>query len=342
MALATQCHACGTVFRITTSQAAAKGGTVRCGECRFVFDALAALVREEDLRAGDASVSTPAAVVDPAAPVVGASDEARHRAVTATPDDVEAEPEIAAVPRPLDDLAPHPQPSPPAPVEPAPEAEPDSVRDAVFEEWHTTPGADLAPPPPAPDLTIERDPLAPAIDEETTLRSSLLAPEPPPRTRWRGERWLLAGLSVLAVVGLAAQAAYVWHDELAARWPQARPTLVAACGPLRCTVEPPIHDASVTIESTGLLAAAPATGTYVLTALLRNRDAIALRYPHLELTLTDTDDRAVLRRALRPEDYLPATSPRAAFPGESELAVRLTFEVSEVRFAGYRLEKLYP
>jgi predicted Zn finger-like uncharacterized protein len=35
----TRCPGCGTLFRVTTQQLAARGGTVRCGRCKTVFDA---------------------------------------------------------------------------------------------------------------------------------------------------------------------------------------------------------------------------------------------------------------------------------------------------------------
>lgn len=43
MALAARCPQCGTTFRVVSDQLKLKGGLVRCGECRQVFDALAHL-----------------------------------------------------------------------------------------------------------------------------------------------------------------------------------------------------------------------------------------------------------------------------------------------------------
>ena len=50
MSLITRCPACGTAFRVQTSQLAAHGGTVRCGKCSGVFNGVAALVEESDER----------------------------------------------------------------------------------------------------------------------------------------------------------------------------------------------------------------------------------------------------------------------------------------------------
>ena len=48
MSLITRCPACGTAFRVQTSQLAAQGGTVRCGKCDGVFNGVAALVDDGD------------------------------------------------------------------------------------------------------------------------------------------------------------------------------------------------------------------------------------------------------------------------------------------------------
>jgi predicted Zn finger-like uncharacterized protein len=50
MSLVTRCPACGTAFRVQTSQLAAHAGTVRCGKCGGVFNGVAALVEESDER----------------------------------------------------------------------------------------------------------------------------------------------------------------------------------------------------------------------------------------------------------------------------------------------------
>ncbi len=157
---------------------------------------------------------------------------------------------------------------------------------------------------------------------------------------------IVAGSSLLAAL-LAAQAAYLWRDELAARWSPSKPWLVAACRPLRCGVDFPAHPESITIESASIQTPSPTANLFTLTALLRNRDTIDLRYPYLTLVLTDVQDRPILRRALRPEDYLAsgrdvAATVRSGFAASSELPIRVTFELDGLRFAGYRLDRFYP
>src|SRR5215831_478914 len=40
----TRCPTCKTIFRVTSAQLAMRGGQVRCGHCRTVFDGVAALL----------------------------------------------------------------------------------------------------------------------------------------------------------------------------------------------------------------------------------------------------------------------------------------------------------
>ncbi len=346
MALATRCPACETVFRITTAQAAAKSGMVRCGECRHAFNSLDALVRVEDLDLLDAPQAVqPAAVAAPGAPTgSGASDTTR--VVIDLP---EVAHDDALADEFLEELAsPHHE-TVMAAFEPADEApEPQPPR----EWWLPAEGEVVLPPSMAP-TPVEPEPEPALADRRLDLEwqkelggtgPEFMRNEPALRVRRsRTERVILGVLSGLALLALLAQAAYHWRDELAARWPASRAALVAACGPLHCRVEPPAHPDAVTIESTGVNTSAPDSDLYVLTALLRNRDDVAVRYPSLMLTLTNTQDQAVLRRILRPEDYLPADRPAAAgFTAGSELPVRVTFELNELRFVGYRLDRFYP
>ena len=64
MALATRCPNCHALFRVAADQLKLRGGLVRCGACRHVFDATGTLSYIDD-----ASLSTSAHA---AAPAVGA------------------------------------------------------------------------------------------------------------------------------------------------------------------------------------------------------------------------------------------------------------------------------
>lgn len=315
MALATRCPACDTVFRISTAQAAAKGGNVRCGHCRHAFNSLDALVRVEDL---DVLDETSVALPDPPVTVVPVDK----------PAPVDAEP--VPVERPMSEWW-LPEPGERRAPRTASEIDPDLPTTGAGQRGD-----------PGPVLATDLDRPAPAIATSATF----MRPETPVEPAPPAVRWLFAGLALLALVVLLGQAAYLWRDELAVRWSPARPWLAAACVPLRCSVDYPAHLDAITIESAAVQPSG-APDVYVLTALLRNRDSIDIRYPHLELVLTDVQDRPILRRALRPEDYLSPDQQtnRPAPPGfaaGSELPVRVMFQLSDLRFTGYRLDRFYP
>ena len=357
MALATRCPACTTVFRISTAQAAAKGGMVRCGQCRNVFNSLDALVRVEDLE-----------VID--------------EVFAAGPPPTVAERSVP--PSPLDPRSrPVPTPEAPMPVRPleqpaefasftlpeeAPRVASDAAPAPVKSEWWLpepsrgdprpveTPSVAPEPALPMPtatspvDVSADRpDVREPVADDGIDDRSpGMLRPLEMPVAPAAASRWLFGVLALLAFLLLLGEGAYMGREELAARWSPARPWLIAACERLHCRVEAPAHLEAITIESASVAVLPANPDLYVLTALLRNRETIAIRHPHLELVLTDVQDRPILRRALRPEDYLPAgrtavAGPDAAgFPAESELSIRVMFELTDLRFAGYRLDRFYP
>ena len=406
MALATRCPACDTVFRISTMQAAAKGGMVRCGQCRNVFNSLDALVRVEDLEVIDevevGSHAEVAADRSSASAALGDSPSPAPALDTAAPppevDDVgaaatlPADAEPASTNDPVDAAAVDVQAVHRHGVEADRDAEsaahsqiePDpAVADDAFEATRFAASGSTEVPATGTDSPVTRewwlpDPADPAADPaadatasgsdagttdrrddagrllsgsrmdlEATGLDRGMSPAFMVETRpGRTGRWILAVLSLVAAVGLVAQLAFVWRDELAVRWPPARPWLTAACVPLRCRVGYPMHLDSITIESATVQTTGANLDVYALNALLRNRDAVDVRYPHLELVLTDLQDRPILRRALRPEDYLPAgrDADRGAsgFAAQSEQPIHVLFELGDLRFAGYRLDKFYP
>ena len=147
----------------------------------------------------------------------------------------------------------------------------------------------------------------------------------------------------LLLVALVAQAAFHWRDVLAAHFPAARPALSGACAAVGCVIRP-LHDvAGLSIEASDLQADPAHRGLLILSATLRNRAAWPLAYPHLELTLTDAQDQAVVRRALAPAEYAGGTVDLATgMPGNGEVAIKLFIDASATTQAGYRLYLFYP
>lgn len=191
---------------------------------------------------------------------------------------------------------------------------------------------------PAPRPRARAAGRAPEDDEPLPGFLEDQAPRPRYRVAW--------GLAALIALGLLlAQLAYYYRTELAVLVPQTRPFLAEGCRILECELRLPRRPDLLSIESSDLQADPRRAGLIVLNAVIRNRAPFAQEHPALELTLTDAGEKPVVRRVLRPEDYL-AAAPRETLalglaPG-TETVLRVHFDTGGVRATGYRLYLFYP
>ncbi|MBO9652507.1 MAG: zinc-ribbon and DUF3426 domain-containing protein [Variovorax sp.] len=158
-----------------------------------------------------------------------------------------------------------------------------------------------------------------------------------------GVRGLMALLAFLGVVLLLGQMAYQERDLIVARQPSLRPALQSMCNVLGCEVSAlrQINDIKVDGAS---FAREKSDDGYRFSFTLRNATEVPLAMPAVELSLLDTQERAVVRRVLMPAEFgapnvLPARSERSA-----SLLLRLTGPEAALMppVAGFRVETLYP
>jgi len=198
---------------------------------------------------------------------------------------------------------------------------------------------------PSPQLGLfdpgRRPAQGPALASAHALPDFLAAEGGSRRAAWL---WRIAAL--LASLAIAAQIAYRFRAEIAAMAPPARDALHTMCRALRCDVPLPRRPELMSIDSSELQADSRREGLIALNAVIRNRARFAQDYPALELTLTDDNDRPVLRRVLRPRDYLePSASEdmmRAGIAPAGEAQLRLFLDTGRTRATGYRLYLFYP
>jgi predicted Zn finger-like uncharacterized protein len=323
----TRCPACETHFRVTAEQLKARSGRVRCGECQHIFNALDSLIEEPMLMA-----APPVAEAAPpdVAPSLSDADEAPAAAPAAKVD------EIAV---------------PPAPALCVPSGTFEPIHALTQDEQRDI--STSSPPemegPPAPEAIDAAEPGgdAPATTEPETVEPVTAEPEapdwsetfpepPPPPRRWP---WAIGSLVALATLGL--QAALAFRVELAILSPETKPALIALCDIADCEVGLPAKVGLVGIEASDLH---PDTeGRLSLTATLKNRAPFAQQYPHLELTLTDTADKAIARKVLAPADYLPPKTTFAnGMPPNADIMVAIGVDPGEMAASGYRLYLFYP
>jgi predicted Zn finger-like uncharacterized protein len=319
MSLITRCPACETLFRVVPDQLRMSDGWVRCGQCAEIFDASLHL--------------QPLPIVEPPPQVETALEE-----------EEEEEEEEGTL---FDSVQFH---------------ERELAEATALERMVPEAPADLSPIPLLPDAGQELPNFEPddasedALDSVADVDSLLLQTMPPetlasvsfmlgdgPPSVWR-KTWVrvaLAGACLVLVTGLALQFIVYERDRIAAMVPGARPALLALCGVLGCEVSPLRQIESMVIESSSFTKIR--NDVYRLNFTVKNSAALELEVPALELTLTDSQDQATLRRVILPAELGRGSKPLA--PG-SEWAGSLTIGVganaSPDRITGYRLLVFYP
>lgn len=373
------------MFKVVADQLKVSRGWVRCGHCTEVFDASAYLVPD------DAWVLAPPASVpdDPAAgghdaPLPAHGDELQSGG---SPDPVESAAALASG----HDASAADRFSLSAPISAQNEApaRDDALNRASWKQTRQdypfleTPSENVDAP--AADVSLRRADLvhtasveAPGAEILSLADSSLADADLQPVDATHDERldevsfvrearrkgfwkkplvrWFLGMTSLLLALALALQWVLHEKDTLAASQPQLAPLLQQLCAALHCEVRLPRHIASVVIDSSSFKKLGP--DVYHLGFSLKNTGTIPLAMPSLEITLTDTRDRALVRRVLAPSDYGAGDGPLVT---HSALAGAVTMKVSgdgepmppaaasapstplaPLRVAGYRILAFYP
>ena len=188
---------------------------------------------------------------------------------------------------------------------------------------------------------LERRPVPRAAARDDDPLPEFLEEEAP-RTHY-SVAWGLAAL--LAFAALAGQLAHYYRTEIATLLPQTRAFLAEGCRMLDCELRLPRRPDLLSIESSDLQADNRRESLIVLNAVIRNRAPFAQEHPSLELTLTDAADKALVRRVLRPTEYMQGAAREQLAQGigpGSEAVVRVHFDTRGVRATGYRLYLFYP
>ena len=216
-----------------------------------------------------------------------------------------------------------------------------------LDEEPTPPAEEHKPTlPKSKPVSISRPLAKKPVEEEEDPSHELSPPtimdfqedEPQATRRWP---WVLG--SIVAFLVLLAQLAIHYRTEVIASAPATRAAYSAVCPVLGCRIELPQEIDLIGIDNSELSPDEKHSGSLHLVALLRNRSAHVQAWPHLELTLTDAQERPVIRRVLSPAEYLPATeNPTTGFPRRGEQPVRLTLTLNDVPAVGYRLYVFYP
>ena len=378
MALATICPHCNTTFRVAPDQLKLHGGIVRCGACNEVFDGNTALIdlgavaaQQTGAPSGiqpESQSPAPAFENDPASPKMGSDPVLRQQVddVVIGSDPVlgqQVDEEMIALPV-LDDAVEHADGTPEPEPEPFAELLPARGGRADFQPLLMRASASTKPvpapsfvPTPLVDAAKKNKPEPHVAAPVVAAPQLQLQPQPQPQPgqhepefvkisrrkeqTGRRRRGVLGAGSALLVLALAAQGVVTFRNVLAARYPQTKPLLALACAVVDCKIELPAQIDALSVE-TGELQLLNAN-TFSFTTLLRNQANLVQAWPHLELALTDANDKPLVRRVFTPADDLPqGVAPATGIAPRSEQVVRFAFELNQVKASGYHLAIFYP
>ena len=157
--------------------------------------------------------------------------------------------------------------------------------------------------------------------------------------RRSGKPWhVYVAIALLLLAALLLM--LLFRNEIAARIPALRPIAGIVAGAFGMSADGVRSISSLAIEATELQRAG--NGQAALHALLRNKDERTVRWPALELTLTDPAGTIVLRKVILPADYLPAGVSRDGLRGLSEWPIRLGLDPGSLPLANYSVTLFYP
>ena len=329
------------MFKVVPDQLRVSDGWVRCGQCNEVFDANAHLQ------------STPSQPLS-----------------TPIPPQPRQEPvEQPVQPAPIRIAVPRVEPQPVV-VAPAKEEKVVAVVEAPVQLFlEVNPQALLGDhqevAPPAATLREQRDNLgrgdvpvrkpkveaapnaSPAVEE-----AAQTALEQPQHSFMRQRRasgvwsrpWMRTGLAVgcVVLVGvLVLQVAVHERDRIVATEPSAKRFLLPLCEVLNCRIEPLRQIEAIVIDSSSF--SKVRSDAYRLSFVLKNAAQTAVATPAVELTLTDLQDQAIVRRVFTTADFNKQAlvmEPGAELSASVPLSVK--HGVGQEKVSGYRLVSFYP
>lgn len=304
----TQCPHCSAKFRVRPEQVKLHAGLVRCGACRGIFDAVEHLIE---------------GILPPVAP----PDE-----------EVDVEP-----PRTIIQAM-------PAVQDPAHQAPPSANAAAPAAASPQSVAMGTAVPTRYGDTGQGTDAVVRNVDADEHVIAPADVRSEMPDYRWRAKarpltraaRVAFGFLSLLALLGLAGQAAYFFRDEIASRFPVTAPALASACDVIGCHLEPPKRAESLGFVGADLAADPAHKGLLIFTATLRNSGGQAVAFPHLVLSLDGLGGEVVVRRVFTPPEFAPATANLArGLDAGAEVEIKLYLDASQTNVVGFKVDHAY-
>lgn len=339
MSLLTRCPACSTIYKVVPDQLRISQGWVKCGQCGDIFDATQHLVHiEQEAPPTEVDEGKPAEAppLDAQETVDQPESEAQPDVDVLTEGAVQMHAAVAEVEQslgvqqsaPADNSAPSThEHDDPALTDLAQQID-SGVDDVIL-------ASAVSPEPAGVDQNTPQT--APPMEEPSFMRAAR-------RSRYWRNPWVRAVLLVLAIVlllTLMAQGIYRERQFLSASHPQWTPALQTFCVMFDCQVEALQRIEAVAIDAASFNKTDDAR--YHLSFVLKNSAEVPLAVPNIELTLTDLQERVVVRRVFSARE-LDGTIDRLRPAADWQVNVALELDGDKLaqRVVGYRVRAFYP
>jgi len=341
------------MFKVVPDQLRISEGWVRCGKCSEVFDAARNLqVLAVPPRASSSRPEPPKmpkepkplepsgaqATVEPAQTGIGTQAPVPHQEPAEVAQPSDREPDTLS-------LAPDPM-------------QPNAAGSVVASSLLTRPERRVAPPPPEevdalnsvffPEPSTVQTPVEPVPAAAARSQDSVLdedvsfVRQARRKAFWRSPlmRGVLVATAVVLLGVLVLQVGLQERNRLASLHPGLKPWLIQLCDVMQCKVEVPRQIESIVIDNSSF--ARVRGDLFRLGFVVRNTAGVEIAAPAVELTLTDLQEKPVVRRVLRPSELGAGAvlAPRGEWSASLNLSVATGGD--NTRVAGYRLLAFYP
>lgn len=189
------------------------------------------------------------------------------------------------------------------------------------------------------DLRAETDNIK-IEDYSLFAGESFLKKNPGPKSMGPWTKVTLLILSLMLLIGLSVQIIRHERNFFANKFPQSKSILERLCIPLQCQIKGLRRVDALVIEAASLFKNQMG---YRLEFNIRNKSEFLLEAPGIELTLTDSQDRPIVRRFISPEEIqFPMMSIPQLNVTSLAINVELNLSIPIREVVGYKLIAFYP
>jgi predicted Zn finger-like uncharacterized protein len=181
----------------------------------------------------------------------------------------------------------------------------------------------------------------PEIEEQTVNVDAIFASKRQ-ANKPRQYSFLIKLISFLLIIVAALQATYFLRHAIARQFPVIKPLLERACTPLKCTIDLSKDLDLITIGDSDMQEDDTYQSVIKFSSSIKNNARYPQAYPNIELTLTDSDDRAVIKKLITPKSYLESTDKiKYGLAPQETAALALSLYVTDPSVASYRILLFY-